>query len=71
VVLEICHSLGLKTDKQVIKLERLRNADGIFVTQSALGIIPVVSLDNQPVPQSPQVDQIAVAYNELLWQGHT
>jgi aminodeoxychorismate lyase len=70
VVLEICHSIGLKTDKRVIKRKQLRDAEGIFVTQSALGVIPVASLDNLPVPVSPLVDQIAVAYNELLWQGH-
>jgi aminodeoxychorismate lyase len=70
VVLEICQSLGLKTDKQVTKPEQLRDADGIFVTQSALGIVPVVSLDNQPVPQSPLVERIATVYNEMLWREH-
>ena len=58
VVLEICQTLGLETNKRVIKPEMLRNAEGIFVTQSALGIIPVVA--------SPLVDQIASGYDELL-----
>jgi branched-subunit amino acid aminotransferase/4-amino-4-deoxychorismate lyase len=66
VVLEICQSLGLETNKRVIKPEMLRNAEGIFVTQSALGIIPVVSFDGLPVAPSPLVDQIASAYNEML-----
>ena len=38
--LEICQSLGLQVNKRVIKPEALRNSEGIFVTQSALGIIP-------------------------------
>lgn len=66
VVLEICQALGLETTKRVIKPEMLRNAEGIFVTQSALGIVPVVSFDGLPVAPSPLVDQIATAYNDML-----
>lgn len=66
VVLEICQALGLETNKRVIKPEMLRNAAGIFVTTSALGIVPVVALDGRPVPPSPLVDQIASAYHEVL-----
>ena len=36
VVLEICQALGLLTNKRVIKPEALKNAGGIFITQSAL-----------------------------------
>jgi len=66
VVLEICQSLGLETNKRVIKPEMLRNAEGIFVTQSAHGIIPVVSFDGLPVAPSPLVDQILTAYDQML-----
>ena len=66
VVLEICQSLGLETSKCVIRPPMLRNAVGIFVTQSALGIVPVAAFDGLPVAPSPLVDQIASAYNELL-----
>jgi len=69
VVLEICQTLGLQTNKRVIKPEALRNSQGIFVTQSALGIVPVSSFDGEPVTPSPLVDQIACAYDELLTQG--
>jgi aminodeoxychorismate lyase len=66
VVLEICQTLGLQVNKRVIKPEALRNSEGIFVTQSALGIVPVVSFDGEPVAPSPLVDQIAQTYNEML-----
>ncbi len=66
VVLEICQSLGLETNKRVIKPEHLRNAEGLFVTNSALGIVPVAAFDGEPVAPSPLVDQIAGAYNEML-----
>lgn len=66
VVLEICQSLGLATNKRVIQPEHLRKAEGIFVTQSALGIIPVAAFNGQPVAPSPLVDQISGAYHEIL-----
>jgi aminodeoxychorismate lyase len=66
VVLEICQSLGLATQKRIIKPEQLRNAEGIFVTQSALGIVPVAAFDGLPVAPSPLVDQIGTAYEALL-----
>jgi aminodeoxychorismate lyase len=66
VVLEICQTLGLQVNKRVIKPEALRNSKGIFVTQSALGIVPIVTLDGEPVTPSPLVDQIAQTYNEMI-----
>jgi len=66
VVLEICQTLGLETNKRVIKPQHLRNAEGIFITQSVLGIVPVVSFDGRHVAPSLLVDQIATAYNEVL-----
>jgi len=66
VVLEICRTMGLQTNKCVIKPEALRNSTGIFITQSALGVVPVTTLDGAPVGSSPLVDQIAQAYAELL-----
>lgn len=66
IVLEICQGLGLQTNKRVIKPEALRNSHGLFVTQSAFGIVPIVSYDGEAVTPSPLVDQIAGAYNEML-----
>jgi aminodeoxychorismate lyase len=66
VVLEICQTLGLQVNKRVINPEALRNSCGIFVTQSALGIVPVSVFDGESVTPSPLVDQIAQAYNEML-----
>ena len=66
VVLEICQVLALSTNKRVIKPEALRNAEGIFLTQSALGVVAISSLDGETVPQSPLVEQIHCAYCEML-----
>jgi branched-chain amino acid aminotransferase len=69
VVLEICQTMGLQTNKRVIKPDALKNTKGLFVTQSALGIIPVATFDSASVTPSPLVDQIAQAYNEMLIKG--
>jgi branched-chain amino acid aminotransferase len=66
VVLEICQALGLLTNKRVIKPEALKNSEGIFVTQSALGIVPVAAFDGELIAPSPLVDQIFNVYRELL-----
>jgi aminodeoxychorismate lyase len=66
VVLEICQSLGIQADQRVIKPGALRKSEGIFVTQSALGIVPVAALDGKPVASSPLVDRIRRAYCGML-----
>jgi branched-chain amino acid aminotransferase len=66
VVLEICQTLGLPTNNRVIKPEALRDSEGIFITQSALGIVPVATFNGEPVAPSPRVGQISRAYSELL-----
>ena len=66
VVLEICQALGLETSKRVIKPQHLRNAEGIYITQSVLGNVPVVAFDGEAVAPSPLVDQLATAYNDML-----
>jgi branched-chain amino acid aminotransferase len=68
VVLEICQTLGLPTSERAIKPAALKNSAGIFVTQSALGIVPVVAFDGTPVAPSPLVAQIARDYRKLLVQ---
>jgi aminodeoxychorismate lyase len=66
VVLEICQQLNVPTNKCVIKPHSLRNAEGIFLTQSSLGVVVVASLDGEPMAQSPLVEQIHRAYCEML-----
>jgi aminodeoxychorismate lyase len=68
VVLEICRTLGLPTNKCVIKPRALRNSEGIFITQSVLGIVPVTALDGEPVAPSPLLDPVLRAYHEMLAQ---
>jgi len=66
VVLELCQALGLTTKKRVIKPEALRSSEGLFLTQSVLGVVPVANLDGEPVKQSPLVEKLCCAYREML-----
>jgi aminodeoxychorismate lyase len=66
VVLEICQALGLETNKRVVKPHQLQRSEGIFITQSILGVVPISAFDGQPIPPSPLVDQIASAYDDIL-----
>lgn len=66
VVLEICRSQGIQTNERVIQPGALRRAAGIFITQSASGIVPVAALDGIPVASPPLVGQLRRAYGELL-----
>jgi aminodeoxychorismate lyase len=66
VVLELCQALAVPTNKRVIKPESLRKAEGMFVTLSSLGVVPVVSLDGEVVNESPLVDKIRLAYHDVV-----
>jgi branched-chain amino acid aminotransferase len=66
VVLEICQTLGLPVNERVVKPEALRSSEGIFITQSALGIVPVTTLDGEPVAPSPLLGPVLRAYHEML-----
>jgi len=62
VTLELCAALGLSHRKKVLRPEALRQADGVFVTMSTLGLVEAVSLDGQPLPLAPQVETLRQAY---------
>ena len=68
VVLEICRTLGIQTNQRTAKPDELKQCEGIFITQSALGIVPVATFDGTPVARSPLVEQIARAYHKMLAQ---
>jgi branched-subunit amino acid aminotransferase/4-amino-4-deoxychorismate lyase len=68
VVLEICRTLGIRTNQRAIRPDELKHRAGIFITQSALGIVPVLMIDGRPVEPSSLVNQIARAYHEMLVQ---
>ncbi|MBX3733942.1 MAG: aminodeoxychorismate lyase [Verrucomicrobiae bacterium] len=61
-VLELAGSLGISAREEAVKPGRLTRADGVFLTLSALGIVGVGRLDNQPLPASPLLQRLRHAY---------
>ncbi len=66
VILEICQAQSLPTGKRVIKPEHLMRSEGIFITNSAYGIIPVGFIDDEPVPGSSMVETIIKAFADVV-----
>ena len=66
VVLELCQALNLPTNKRVIKPESLRKSDGLFLSLSSLGIVPVSAIDEETMPFSPIVEKIRTTYCEIV-----
>jgi len=66
VVLELCQALNLPTNKRVIKPESLRKSDGLFLSLSSLGIVPVCAIDEETMPSSPIVEKIRTTYCEIV-----
>jgi len=53
VVLELCRARSIATREVRITPEQLLETDGVFLTNSVAGIVPVSELDGTPLKQSP------------------
>ncbi len=69
VILNICESLGVPVGEIRIQPESLRQADGVFLSLSSMGVVEVISLDGNPLRRSPLVEKIRLAYHERLTAG--
>lgn len=64
IVLEICRARNIPAKKQCLKPEQLLLADGVFLTNSIAGIVPVPELDGRLLSQSPFVGELQQWYRE-------
>lgn len=65
-LLELAPGIGIGAREEDITPMRLAHADGIFVTNSLVGIVPVSRLDGNEVPSHPMTARLAAAYELLL-----
>jgi aminodeoxychorismate lyase len=65
-VLEICQQAGLPSQEVAIPVERLRQAQGVFLSLSSLGLVEVTDLDDHGLSRSPLVGNLHTAYQGLL-----
>lgn len=60
-VLAWAHAHAVPVHETTVRPERLRQAEGCFLTLSSLGVVEVVSLDGQAIPSSPLAQRIRAA----------
>jgi len=69
VVLEICQQLGLPIREANVSVEKLKCADGIFVSLSSLGVVEVISLNGAIVKASTISKQIQESYADCVMRN--
>jgi len=68
-VLEIAGLLRLKTKETALRPEELRQATGIFLSLSSLGLIEAQSLDGREVKPSAMLKELRDVYLEMVRAG--
>jgi branched-chain amino acid aminotransferase len=66
VVLELCEVKRIPIQEKQVKPEELFEVDGVFVTNSVAGIIPVTGLDGRGLLQSALVREVQEEYRRIL-----
>jgi aminodeoxychorismate lyase len=66
VLLELCCTLEGRGGEQAISLSRLKNAEGVFVCQSSLGVVEVTSLDGCSCRCAPLTRRLHREFQKLL-----
>ncbi|HWQ90201.1 MAG TPA: aminotransferase class IV, partial [Clostridia bacterium] len=71
VVMELCGGLSLPVRECEVGREALFQAQGVFLTLSSLGVMPVASLDDAELGPSHAVAQLAAHYDERVYTETT
>ena len=66
VALELCQKLGLKSREATISCDKLREAEGVFLSLSSFGIVQGASLDGRPLRSSPLTGLLHREYLDLV-----
>ena len=73
--LELCELEGIPFDVRRVEPDELEDADEVFATSGAGGILPITAIDNEPVGDGsvgPITDQLRELYwskREQGWHG--
>ncbi len=65
VVLETCRARNIPARELYLKPDGLLRVDGVFLTNSVAGIVPVSELDGVSLNQSPFVAELTAAYESV------
>ncbi len=67
-VFDLCDEIGLPHEAARIHADRLRSADEIFMTTTAGSVMPVRSLDGEPVAGRDGPGELSVRLHNLYWE---
>jgi aminodeoxychorismate lyase len=65
-IFELCVKMNLSCREKNAKPADLHRAQGVFLTNTSMGVIEVESLDGRKLPRSPLVKKLWAAYRALL-----
>ena len=65
-VCALAPALGLRIKETNLALRELRKMDGVFLTQSILGVVEVASLDGKPIRTNPLTKALHQAYWRIV-----
>lgn len=65
-VLTLARKLGVETEEGRIAPDRLLAADGIFLTNSLTGLLPVEKMDGREIPAHPETQRLSDAYEAFI-----
>lgn len=68
-VFDLCAETGLPCEARAVGVPELRDADEIFITSTAGGIMPVTAIDAAPVGTG-EVGPVTIRLKDLYWQKH-
>jgi branched-subunit amino acid aminotransferase/4-amino-4-deoxychorismate lyase len=66
LVFELCERLRLTAGEQLARAETLIDADGVFLSLTSRGVVPVSSIDGRALRISPHVARISLACRETV-----
>ena len=68
VVAELCEQSGLRFQECMICARELSSTEGVFITLSSKGIVPITKLDGAKMALPEQIKFLQSAYGKLLAQ---
>lgn len=66
IIRSLAASLGFHQSRQLVTRDELARSNGLFLTVSTRGVLPVLSLDQRPLPTHPLTQHLAQALIEIM-----